>query len=69
MEKNVFTDISDAIISSMTHFINAYSGLLQIFVYLAIGILFLLRPGQVLVRPALPGPLRFRQLGKDLGIP
>ena len=38
MENNVFNELSDAIIRSLTHFINNFSGLLQIFVYLMIGI-------------------------------
>lgn len=51
MEKNVFNELSEAIIGSLTHFINAFSGLLQISVYLTIGIIFfyaLVRCGQAL---------------------
>lgn len=40
MGKNVFNEMAEAIISSLTHFINAFSGLLQIIVYLTIGIMF-----------------------------
>lgn len=41
MENNVFNELSDAITRSLTHFINNFSGLLQIFVYLMIGFMFL----------------------------
>lgn len=40
MERNVFNELSEAIINSLTHFINGFSGLLQILVYLTIGIIF-----------------------------
>ncbi len=40
MERNVFNQFSEAIIGALTHFINAFSGLLQISIYLIIGIIF-----------------------------
>ena len=66
MEKNVFTDISDAIISSMTHFINAYSGLLQIIVYLVIGISFFYALAKCWFALRSLARFDFGQLGKDL---
>jgi biopolymer transport protein ExbB/TolQ len=51
MEKNVFNELSEAIINSLTHFINAFSGLLQILVYLTIAVIFfyaLVKCGQAL---------------------
>lgn len=40
MAGNVFNELSDAIINWLTHFINAFSGLLQIVVYLALASIF-----------------------------
>jgi biopolymer transport protein ExbB/TolQ len=51
MENNIFNELSEAIINSLTHFINNFSGLLQIIVYFTIGIIFfyaLVKCGQAL---------------------
>jgi biopolymer transport protein ExbB len=40
MENNVFTSLATALTNALTHFIHAYSGLLQISVYLVIGLVF-----------------------------
>jgi biopolymer transport protein ExbB len=40
MESNVFNTLSEAIIGALTHFITVFSGLLQIAVFLIIGIIF-----------------------------
>ena len=40
MEKSVFETLNEAIIASLSHFVNSYAGLLQVLNYLAMGILF-----------------------------
>lgn len=40
METNIFNELSQAVVRALTHFINAFSGLLQITIYLAIGLFF-----------------------------
>ncbi len=40
MEENFFNTISEGVIGSLTHFIHSFSGLLQILIYLIIGIFF-----------------------------
>lgn len=40
METNFFTTLSEAITNGLTQFIHAYSGLLQVSVYLVIGVIF-----------------------------
>ena len=40
MDTNIFNELSQTIIRALTHFINAFSGLLQISIYLAIGLFF-----------------------------
>jgi biopolymer transport protein ExbB len=40
METNAFNLLSDAIIGGLTHFINNFSGLLQVSVYMIIGVIF-----------------------------
>jgi biopolymer transport protein ExbB/TolQ len=40
MENNIFDTLNHAIIASLSQFVNAYSGLLQVLNYLAIGVFF-----------------------------
>lgn len=40
MDKNIFDNLNEAIIASLSQFVNAYSGLLQVLNYLAIAVFF-----------------------------
>jgi len=40
MEKGLFDSLNEAIIANLSHFINSYSGLLQVLNYLAMGLFF-----------------------------
>jgi len=40
MEKNIFDTLNEAIIASLSQFVNTYAGLMQVMNYLAIGVFF-----------------------------
>ena len=65
MEASVFNELSDAIITSLTQFINTFSGLLQLIVYLAIGTIFFYAVARCWIALRSLGRFDFKHLGDD----
>jgi biopolymer transport protein ExbB/TolQ len=67
MVKNVFDALNEAIIASLSHFVNAYSGLLQVANYLAMGVLFFYALTKCWQAQRYLARLDVRRLGKEAG--